>query len=402
MINANNFTNNNDYSDGAPGDIASPCYVHPADDTSSGRHWTDVKVKERDLNSIFGGIGLPLSKNTARARIEIQPGDQRPPVPAAGGPGQRHHEGAGPLLQRVRTGHRRSPDAGPRAAPGTPTRPASPRRAAARSGASERRRPHGRRHEPSFGLDLPSYDAGVRRLPAGRRRGAARQPRRHRPRHPSCAHAAGRTVRRLLPPALADPRLERRQRRLAAAAHERHLTGGCGGAGGRVLQHASGRRQQLQVRRLGRGQLGHPGRCTRTTSPANFTVSANGVTLPSQSGSRRDVHLRDAGGALTANPARTRHHQLDWEDNDNGHSWNGVAACTATTPVQVQRQQTAHQAFVGTTATAGAVALVRRRGSRFVAGLPGPRSTTIAGRRRRIAATRPCTIFPTVGTRARR
>ena len=32
-----------------------------------------MKVKERDLPSLFGGIGLPLSRNGARARVEIRP-----------------------------------------------------------------------------------------------------------------------------------------------------------------------------------------------------------------------------------------------------------------------------------------------------------------------------------------
>ena len=36
-------------------------------------HWTDVRVKERDLPSLFGSVGLPLSRNGARARIEIRP-----------------------------------------------------------------------------------------------------------------------------------------------------------------------------------------------------------------------------------------------------------------------------------------------------------------------------------------
>ena len=39
----------------------------------SAGHWTDVRVKERNLPSLFGSVGLPLSRNGARARIEIRP-----------------------------------------------------------------------------------------------------------------------------------------------------------------------------------------------------------------------------------------------------------------------------------------------------------------------------------------
>ena len=45
----------------------------PATTSPAGGHWTDVRVKERDLPSLFGALGLPLSRNGARARIEIRP-----------------------------------------------------------------------------------------------------------------------------------------------------------------------------------------------------------------------------------------------------------------------------------------------------------------------------------------
>src|SRR4029453_14829442 len=43
------------------------------DDISAPGHWTDVRVKERDLPSLGGAIGLPLARNGARARIEVRP-----------------------------------------------------------------------------------------------------------------------------------------------------------------------------------------------------------------------------------------------------------------------------------------------------------------------------------------
>ncbi len=79
-INSTSYDDNTDYSDdydGVPGTNAGdPCLNHPAggDDISpAGGQWVDVKVKERDLGSLFGGFGLPLSRNGARARVEIRP-----------------------------------------------------------------------------------------------------------------------------------------------------------------------------------------------------------------------------------------------------------------------------------------------------------------------------------------
>ena len=71
-----NYNNSTDYTDGGVGVNADPCYKHtPGTDSISpgGGQWTDVRVKERNLPSIFGGIGLPLSRAGARARVEIRP-----------------------------------------------------------------------------------------------------------------------------------------------------------------------------------------------------------------------------------------------------------------------------------------------------------------------------------------
>ena len=38
-----------------------------------GGHWVDVRVKENDLPSLFGSIGVRLSRNVARARVDIRP-----------------------------------------------------------------------------------------------------------------------------------------------------------------------------------------------------------------------------------------------------------------------------------------------------------------------------------------
>ena len=77
VINSTDFVNNNDYSDDYDGNVATklgdPCYKHPADDISAAGRWTDVKVNEKDLPSLFGTFGLPLSQNRARARVEVRP-----------------------------------------------------------------------------------------------------------------------------------------------------------------------------------------------------------------------------------------------------------------------------------------------------------------------------------------
>ncbi len=66
------FTNSTSY-DAFQTDGGGPCVLHSADDISAAGQWTDVKVKERDLNSFFGSLGIPLPRNIARARVEIRP-----------------------------------------------------------------------------------------------------------------------------------------------------------------------------------------------------------------------------------------------------------------------------------------------------------------------------------------
>ena len=69
VLNSTSYDAATDESDGG-----GPCYAHAGDAISpSGGHWLDVKVLERDLPSFFGTFGLPLSRNGARARIEIHP-----------------------------------------------------------------------------------------------------------------------------------------------------------------------------------------------------------------------------------------------------------------------------------------------------------------------------------------
>ena len=76
VVNSPSYDAGTDFTDGAPGYTAGPCYLHPPSSdpiTPQGGYWTDVKVKERDLASFFGSLGIPLSRNIARARVEIHP-----------------------------------------------------------------------------------------------------------------------------------------------------------------------------------------------------------------------------------------------------------------------------------------------------------------------------------------
>jgi hypothetical protein len=70
-----NYTDDTDYTDGGgTPSLGNPCALHTTgDDISAPGHWTDVRVKERDLQSMFGSVGLPLARNGARARIEVRP-----------------------------------------------------------------------------------------------------------------------------------------------------------------------------------------------------------------------------------------------------------------------------------------------------------------------------------------
>ena len=75
ILNSSSYSAGTDDSDGG-----GPCADHPANTdpesesniTPSGGYWTDVKVKERNLGSLFGGFGLNLFQNGARARVELK------------------------------------------------------------------------------------------------------------------------------------------------------------------------------------------------------------------------------------------------------------------------------------------------------------------------------------------
>ena len=216
-INSTSYDDNTDYSDGAPAlNNGDPCFKHTtADSISAPGYWTDVKVKERDLPSLFGGIGLPLSRNGARARVDIRPAISGTRFLPLAVPEQRHHEGAGAVLRRV---------------PRTPcstrriSRPAADQAAYATAGGGMLWGiPNGNPNESAIPASpfpsrcRPTIRPAVTTV-AGRHRGPGREPGRHRS-ESELRGPPGAQVRGLLPPPLADPDLERRQRDESAADH---------------------------------------------------------------------------------------------------------------------------------------------------------------------------------------
>ena len=53
-------------------------FTRPVTTSPRAGHWTDVRVKERDLPSLFGTIGLPLVAERRAGPGRGPPGDQRP------------------------------------------------------------------------------------------------------------------------------------------------------------------------------------------------------------------------------------------------------------------------------------------------------------------------------------
>ena len=214
-INSTSYDDNTDYSDGAPAlNNGDPCFKHTtADSISAPGYWTDVKVKERDLPSLFGGIGLPLSRNGARARVDIRPANS----------GTRFLPLAVPnnIITKVQVRYYNECQEHPAphgriSSPGR-TRPRTRRPAGGCSGESRA----GTRLSATQQVLSPraaDLRPGLRCLRRRRHRGPGREPGRHRSESELRA-PPGAQVRGLLPPALADPDLERRQRGQPAADH---------------------------------------------------------------------------------------------------------------------------------------------------------------------------------------
>jgi Putative Flp pilus-assembly TadE/G-like len=392
------YDDDTDHSDLA-GDAASPCVQHSADDISSAGHWTDVRVKERDLPSIFGAVGLPLSRNGARARVEIRPaisGHRFLPLAVPNNiitkvQVRYYNECNGAEITSAR--HDLAP------------LPAADQSAFAAAGGGQlwglpsAGNPAVGDSNLSFGLALPSYSAscgdyvpvGVEVRLASRddidlnQSCAALLA----ARYADCFHRLSQI--RVWNDGNADsqPRIPRIT-----------LSGGCGAPGdgyfSRLPVAAVNCKYDATV------EVNWGTRSTGTTDvPANFTVSANGTNVPLVTWVPGGVSTyATSGGAITGNPGAnpvtiTAH----WEDQTNGHSWDGNNCKPGNTPCKVTVND-GHRNFVGTTGTAGAVALVRTSQSPFVAGLPGSPfdNHRSGGGPADCSNSDTCFVYPTVGT----
>ena len=182
--------------------------------TEGGQLDVDVRVKENRPSVLFGASASAV-RTGARARVEI-PLALSGHVLACSRSRTTDREGAGAVLQRVHGG-RDHPARGPRPAP----HPGG-RRAAERCGRSPtRQRPP---LPPRAGpLDhMPASGSCGDYVPSGSRYGSQAPPRTSTRRARATPRGA---VRGLLPPALADPGLERGDPQTAASTSRRPLRG---------------------------------------------------------------------------------------------------------------------------------------------------------------------------------
>jgi Flp pilus assembly protein TadG len=399
--NANNYTDDTDYTDGGAGNVANPCFAHPADDISAAGYWTDVRVKERDLPSLFGKLGQLLSRNIARARVDVRPAIS----------GHRFLPLAVPnnIITKVQVRYYKECGSG---APSLIAKrdlaalPAADQSAFVSAGGGQLwALPSGA--DPtvgdknlSFNLALPGYDpacgnyvpVGVEVRLASRDEIDIDTPSCATllaARYADCFHRLSQI--RVWNDGNADSQI--RIPRIA-------LSGGCGAP-------ADGYFSTLPVTSVNckydvTVDVNWGTRSTGTTNvPGNFTVSAGGVNVPLVSWVPGGVSTyATSGGAVTASPgANPVAVTATWKDQTNGHSWAGRICKPGNTPC-TDTVSDGHQAFVGTKGTAGAVALVRTSQSSFVAGLPGSPfdNHRSGGGPSDCSNTDTCAVFPTVGT----
>ena len=394
MINSPDYTNDNDYNDyGGTLKLGNPCYLHPGDDISAAGYWTDVKVKERDLPSLFGGFGLPLARNIARARVDVRPalsGHRFLPLAIPNNvitkvqiryyDECRNHT----LISTQDLAPLPAVDQAAYAGAGGGTLWALP--SAGDPSVGDRNR--------SFNLSLPSYGGcsqpylpvGVEVRLASRDEVDLNQ---------SCSA--------LVTAPYADCFSRLSQIRVYndgnADSQPRitnvRLTGGCPNADAYFGPLAS---NSIDCRYAVAADVDWGTRDDGNKNvPANFQVTANGValTLTSPTSQQSGVYT-SAGSALIATAgANDLTISLNWTDTNPSHSWGGTSCrpggqntCT------YSGSELVHRAYVGTKATAGAVALVRSSSSTFVSGLPGPPLDNVADGGTVVP------IFPTIGIKS--
>jgi Flp pilus assembly protein TadG len=419
VINSTTYADDTDYSDGGGSPpLGTPCFIHSGDTISpAGGHWVDVRVKENDLPSLFGAIGVPLSRNVARARVEIRPalsGNKFLPLAIPNNVIDkvqvryydecRDPTHTSPLSTNIGTAldlkELPAGSQGGFASLGGGTLWGLPSVSDPTVGDPSR----------SVALTVPSYGGCAQDyLPIGVQ---VRLSSNNVNLNQSCAA--------LIAAKFADCFTRISQFRVFNDGNpdsQPRLTnvrvlGGCtpqppfDGYFGPLPAAQNNCRYDVYAE-VNWGTRSNP----PWNIPGNFTVSANGVNLPRTGWTAGGVFTyQSTGGALVANPgANNIRISLDWDDNDNTHpEWpgSGPTRCGGNR-CEYHAQQNAHQAFVGTTTTAGAVALVRTSQSGFVT-LPGPSGLTVPGPPLENVNTggaggippSPISIYPTVGIRS--
>ena len=369
-----------------------------------------MRVKEKNLGSIFGGFGLPLSRAGARARVEIRPavsGHRFLPLAVEV-----------PVIKKVQVRYFdecRDPNhQNPLAVKDLASLPAADQSGfTATGGGVLWGLPSG--GDPtvgdknlSFGLTVPSYGGcGQDYLPIGVQVRLASLD--SVDLNQSCATLAAK--------AFADCFTRISQFRVyndGNADNQARLTvvkilGGCGGAQDGYFSTVSAGVASCKYDVSAEVDWG-----TRDDPPndvpGNFTVKAGSTTLNLVSWSRPNgtAIYASSGGALTATPGvNDVSISLDWGDTNTTHSWQGNACKNGNgNPCKYSATEVAHRTFIGTdddtdpSAFTGAVSLLRTSQSSFVAGLPGPPLENVATGGATGTPPSPIQIFPTVGINA--
>jgi Putative Flp pilus-assembly TadE/G-like len=390
-----NYTDDTDYTDGGAGNVANPCFKHTVgDDLSAPGYWTDVQVKERDLPSLFGGFGRLLSRNVARARVDIRPAIS----------GHRFLPLAVPnnIITKVQVRYYNYCN-GAELAKKDLVRLDTPYQGKVPGVGELWGLPNGGGvGDPNqgFTITLPSYGGcGQPYLPVGVEvRIASRDD----------ISFETNTCAQLLAMRYADcfGRLSQIRIWNDGAGNEIRigdvrLTGGCGSGDayfGTLPVGATDCRFGAELYVNWGDRDNPPG----LDVPGNFTVTVNGVVATQQgalSGQAGGSTLYSVpANALTANPgANDVIVSANWEDNNGSHSYGGNPCRNGgPNPCRGSVTEPVHRTFVGTQGTAGAVAMVRTSTDPWQPALPGP-----GGPNPQTVPTggNVVTLFPTIGIR---
>ncbi len=406
VVNSTTYTDDTDYNDDngsttpvSPA-LGDPCFVHtPGNDNISpgGGHWTDVRVKENDLPSLFGTVGLPLKRNVARARVEIRPalsGTRFLPLAVPNN-----------VITKVQIRYYNECTGTPTLIPNStldlkPLPNADQAAFVAAGGGvlwglESTTTPGVGDSSRSFPLTLPTYGGCSQPyLPVGVEVRLAS----------TDSVDLNQSCAALVAAKFADCFHRLSQIRVwndgvGPRIRDVRLTGGCavGDAYFGPLPTAAtdcrfGANVDVFWGTMDDNEL---------AVSSNFSVRVNGIAASPPGANQPSGVWTVPSNVLTANPgANNVTVEIDWTDTTTGHVWeqgpgNGQCRTGGQNPCRYDgaAEQT-HRTFVGTTGTSGAVALVHSASSGFVAGSPGPSYATVADGGNTV------NIFPTVGIKS--